>query len=779
MRRRRKSLGMKALILIAGLLLIASPICAQSIEDLKKGVVKITAVVEGKTKIGTGFVVRLEKNAAYIVTAAHVVEGDSNPKVSFFPEQNKEVTGKIVGIEGGDQKGLAVIQTLGGVPLGIEAFPIEQTLESTSGESLTLIGFPTKMSAPWAVVTGSLSGLKGRDLVITAPVSEGNSGGPVLVKGKVVGVLMEARKEFGLAVPSPILKIALKGWGIELPRRTRPIKLTAQPGYENKWEIRFDIADKTKEIFYRLPEESQFRSTGFFDMLDPETGLPFPKTSVQAVKRTLIEVKYTNAYGEEEGPYKLLFDPLVELISATKLFLRDFNWIELRRDRDENAKEVVRVWFSQLLSYKGAIKEIRYSLDNDKLDRIVKFNPVSASQGFVTISNDDQNYTQVSQRTKFVAVKVLFKDGTESEMRRFSNGTTKKKPPKGLTLTFVSAGYDHTCGITQAGAGYCWGGNYHGELGDGLERFQSSLASPIAGNLRWKSLVTGYDHTCGITPDGRAYCWGDNKEGQLGDGSTENQRTPVPVETQVRFSSLSVGSGITCGVSVKGEAYCWGDSREQTRESAKPRRVSSNLKFRDLAVSGYDDACAISIDHGVYCWKVSPAELIPQAVQGKLSWRSISGGHHHFCGNVSEGKTYCWGNNGDGQLGDGSTNNSQQPVEVIVNSRYTATAAGETFTCGLTTQHSAYCWGSRTVHWSEEDSADPEKSRIMPRRVRGDMGFISLSAGGKHVCGLTKERTVYCWGEGSEGQLGNGIADYSYEPVRVADPTDEPDLSPK
>ena len=91
-------------------------------------------------------------------------------------------------------------------------------------------------------------------------------------------------------------------------------------------------------------------------------------------------------------------------------------------------------------------------------------------------------------------------------------------------------GTAHTCGITTAGAAYCWGYNGEGELGDGTNTTASSPV-PVAGGLSFASLSAGAFHSCGMTGGG-LYCWGDNTVGQLGDGTTINSNVPVKVVGQ-------------------------------------------------------------------------------------------------------------------------------------------------------------------------------------------------------------------------------------------------------
>ncbi|HSE57663.1 MAG TPA: SUMF1/EgtB/PvdO family nonheme iron enzyme [Nitrospiraceae bacterium] len=220
---------MNILRAILVLVLFSTILHAQQIEELKSGVVKITAQVEGQQpKVGTGFIVRLEKDAAYLVTAAHVIEGDPKPRVSFFPQPQQSFTARIIGIESENQKGLASLLVTGPLPEGLIALTLDQTSRIAGGEPVTLIGFPRAL-APWAVSTGSLNGLKGPELSFQALIEEGHSGSPVLHQGKVMGVVTDARDRMGYAVPAAILEVALRGWRIT-PEGTATKEITGKDG---------------------------------------------------------------------------------------------------------------------------------------------------------------------------------------------------------------------------------------------------------------------------------------------------------------------------------------------------------------------------------------------------------------------------------------------------------------------------------------------------------------------------------------------------------------------
>lgn len=219
------------LALVVGLLalVLQATAQAQSLEVQKAGVVRVTAQAEGLRRTGTGFIVRLEADAAFILTASHVVEGDSKPGVEFFTHRNSAIAAEVVRIEGGDPRGLALLVVRGKdkLPTGLRALPIAQSISVSGGEPVIVIGFPQGGGA-WAVLRASVVSLEGRELTLDGSIGEGNSGGPVLLGERVIGVVttVGGGGGFGRALPASLVRLVLEGWGVPLasaPVRDEPV----------------------------------------------------------------------------------------------------------------------------------------------------------------------------------------------------------------------------------------------------------------------------------------------------------------------------------------------------------------------------------------------------------------------------------------------------------------------------------------------------------------------------------------------------------------------------
>ena len=247
------------------------------------------------------------------------------------------------------------------------------------------------------------------------------------------------------------------------------------------------------------------------------------------------------------------------------------------------------------------------------------------------------------------------------------------------------------------------------------------------------AVAAGWFHTCAITPLGGLECWGDNRAGQLGDGTKDSRSLPGAV--------ANLGSGV-------------------------------------LAVTaGNDHTCAITTESGVMCWgknsgfqlgNGSPSEsLVPTPTFGLASGvDAISAGNAHNCA-LSSGLLECWGNNNAGQLGDNNAPNAAStPVEVEgLSSGVAAVSAGTAFTCAIKTGGALECWGDN-FHNQLGDGTTTQRN--VPNPVFDlDSGVTAVAAGNQHTCAVLGGESL-CWGEGSLGQLGTGSQADESTPAAVA-----------
>ncbi|HYF40324.1 MAG TPA: hypothetical protein VD930_11585 [Gemmatimonadales bacterium] len=295
----------------------------------------------------------------------------------------------------------------------------------------------------------------------------------------------------------------------------------------------------------------------------------------------------------------------------------------------------------------------------------------------------------------------------------------------------------HTCGVTTEDLAYCWGANDWGELGNGAESATScgnpceTRPVPVAGGLRFKHLSAGGRFTCGITTTNQAYCWGRNSEGQLGDGTGNISHKPVRVAGGRQFKQIRAGEAHTCAITPANEAYCWGWNGDgQLGDGTRNQRFT------------------------------------PVKVAGGLSWFQLSGGYAHTCGTTTTNRAYCWGSNLDGMVGDGTTIRRLKPTAVTGGFAFQRVDAGRNHTCGVTTTGRAYCWGG---NGSGQLGNGNRYEFHKPTLVSGQHSFDHLSAGDFHTCGMTIHGGGLCWGNNAAGQLGTGnIGSTRLTPTRVA-----------
>lgn len=298
----------------------------------------------------------------------------------------------------------------------------------------------------------------------------------------------------------------------------------------------------------------------------------------------------------------------------------------------------------------------------------------------------------------------------------------------------LAAGFYHTCAVTGDGGAKCWGDNSAGQLGDGstidsnVPKAVTGLSDPVT------AITVGPLHTCAVTEVGGGWCWGNNNFGLLGDGTLNSSDLPVAVDgLSEGVAAIAAGGRHTCAVTDDKKVMCWGYN-----EWGQIGNDSYNLSFQ-----------------------------VPDAVVGLPDpVIAVSAGDRHTCAVTEGGAVWCWGDNDYGQLGTGRGVPSRVPVEVTELPEPAVTvSAGSEHTCAVTEVGGAWCWGSNV--FGELGISDPNP--ILPVPVTGlSEGVTAIAAGSHHTCARMDTGEVKCWGDNHLGQLGNDLPLLQYpNPVPV------------
>lgn len=302
-----------------------------------------------------------------------------------------------------------------------------------------------------------------------------------------------------------------------------------------------------------------------------------------------------------------------------------------------------------------------------------------------------------------------------------------------LHATQVSSGGNYTCAVTTEGRAKCWGNNDNGQLGNNSTVSSLVPVDVVGAASGVASILAGPAHACLVTTAGGVKCWGANTSGQLGNGSVTNSSVPVDVSGLASgVAAVSVGGSATCAVTTAGGVKCWGDNA-----------------------------------YGQLGNNSTTSSSVPVDVYGLGSGTAlITLGTYHACAVTTSGGAKCWGYNTQGQLGNNSTTGSGVPVDVMnLNSGVARISSGSNHVCVVTTSGGAKCWG-----WNNKGQVGNTggNSILAPVDVVGlASGVANIAGGERHTCAVTSSGSAKCWGLNSYGQLGNNSTTNTYLPVDV------------
>jgi alpha-tubulin suppressor-like RCC1 family protein len=373
-------------------------------------------------------------------------------------------------------------------------------------------------------------------------------------------------------------------------------------------------------------------------------------------------------------------------------------------------------------------------------------------------------------------------------------GTTVSGTITGVTFTQVSAGYEHSLAVGSDGKIYAWGANGYGQLGNGSNPTSDvPVLVMTPANVTFTQVSAGGFHSLAVGSDGNTYAWGDNSNGQLGNGSNTNSNVPVQVTlpTGVTFTQVSAGTYHSLAVGSDNKTYAWGENRYgklgngSNTDSNVPVQVTLPTAVTFIQVSaGGTHSLAVGSDNNTYAWGYnsygqlgngsSTNSNVPVQVTlpTGVTFTQVSAGLGHSLAVGSDGNAYAWGSNSYGQLGDNTTTDSNLPVSVPVpggSATFTQVSAGRYHSLAVDSNGNSFGWGNNSSgQLGNTSTADSHAPLLVT--VPAGVTFTQMSAGAAHSLAVGSDGKSYAWGKNDLGQLGNNTLTDSHVPVPVYGP---------
>lgn len=331
----------------------------------------------------------------------------------------------------------------------------------------------------------------------------------------------------------------------------------------------------------------------------------------------------------------------------------------------------------------------------------------------------------------------------------------------------IVAGSHYSLGLKNNNSLYAWGRNQHAQFGNGENKNTIKL---VNNNTFWKEIsssVSSYNgHSLAIQTDGTLWAWGQNNDGQLGNGTTyTHQSLPLKVGNNNNWSKISNGFHFSVALNEDGVLWAWGrNSRRQlglagsTSNRTIPVLVNNDSNWVDIS-AGAEFVIALKNNGTLWAWGYnSDGQLgngststleTPTQIGSDSNWIAISTGHQHSIGLKSDSTLWTWGSNQHGQLG--RTGNTTIPIQVG-SDKWTCIAAGGLHSLAIKSDSTLWAWG-RNLYAQLGDNSSNNKS--VPTKIGNDSTWITVSAGYEHSLGIQSDSSLWAWGRSAHGQLGD------------------------
>ncbi len=362
--------------------------------------------------------------------------------------------------------------------------------------------------------------------------------------------------------------------------------------------------------------------------------------------------------------------------------------------------------------------------------------------------------------------------------------TVQVAPLNGQGVKQIALADEHGCALLTNSTVECWGNAAQGQLGAG-SLTGSRVPVTVKGLDNVTQIATQSTHACAVTTTGELWCWGNNEDGELGTGTTEPESQPTPVKALLdQVKAVSIAEYVTCALRIDGTVWCWGIASDSflgqsivgEKHRATPTQVPGLSNVVQLSGGNYH-TCALLASGSVECWGNNEKGQLGQGISSTQEKKGgnpapvvgisdavdLTLGFFHTCAVLRDTTVRCWGMNDAGQLGDGTTHDSNKPLVVPGLSGVKQLAAGESHTCALLVDQQVKCWGSDEF---DQLGTSESSSTRSPQHADRVAPATQIAAGNAFTCAGSTSH-LQCWGNNASGQLAQGNTKRVHTPVNV------------
>ncbi len=368
------------------------------------------------------------------------------------------------------------------------------------------------------------------------------------------------------------------------------------------------------------------------------------------------------------------------------------------------------------------------------------------------------------------------------------------------TWHIIATGGGHSMGIKTDGSLWAWGLDNQGQLGMGPGQANKSIPTRVGLESDWDTIVGGPFFSLGMR-DGSLWSWGGDLDGQLGDGGGNVQQdSPVRVGCDRDWKFIATGknfSSHSLGIRTSGALWGWGDdgsgqvgNSDENESENSPLPVEGDIDWMKIAAGGNHNL-GIKADGTLWAWGHNTSgqlgdggsndeENAPVQIGSSTSWVEIACGSAHSLALQSDGTIWAWGSDSNGQLGDGGSNENRViPIQIGTDTDWIAIGAGSFRSFGIRSNGTLWAWG-RDVFGALGDGGS-EMDQSSPVQVGSVTNWVAIDGGLEHSLGLQTDGTLWAWGSGGRGQLGDGSPMNAFSkqlsPIQIGSATDWREIS--